>query len=278
MLVSPITVGHFTFRALVLRELLATFSAACAFSQHRGRQRRRPWVPVIRELQVAASPTFLSHRDLLAPQCPEVSLFDASPWSGAVRRQEFDAVFRSLIEGTSRKSAQRSTHQPSSSQSSPPTTLPSVLDVPREIWGTQLGSGMHLKSGTGDDEETHSQSPQYAQASSCHRRCCCVAVLPSRDRPSLASVAATSGFRACEADPQPRHGHCWHPPSETGNVTRSLASSGARGSRDLPTVCRSPSRDRSQIGALCRYNGRLGSLLPKSCRHCLTRGRTCPRG
>ena len=39
---------------------------------------------VIRELRVAASLIFLAHRDLPAPWCSEVSLFDASSCSGAV--------------------------------------------------------------------------------------------------------------------------------------------------------------------------------------------------
>ena len=73
-------VGRFTVR----RELLTTFSAAYAFSHSRGRQGRRLRVPVLRELRVAASLIFQAHRDLSAPRCPEVSLFDASPWSGAV--------------------------------------------------------------------------------------------------------------------------------------------------------------------------------------------------
>ena len=148
-------VGHFTFRALVRRELMATLSAAYAFSQRGGRQRRRSWVPVIQELRVAASLIFLAHRHLSAPWCHEVLLFDASPWGGAAvaalippivvketgrscdrwrfsRRQEFDVVPRSvMIEGTSHKPTQRSTHQPLSSRSSPPTALPYVPDVPR---------------------------------------------------------------------------------------------------------------------------------------------------
>ena len=68
-------------------------------------------MPVVRELRVAASLIFLGHRDLSAPWCSEVSLFDASPWGGAVvaasilaaevketsRRQEFDAGSRSAV-------------------------------------------------------------------------------------------------------------------------------------------------------------------------------------
>ena len=61
-------VGHFMFRALVRRELLAFFSAP----------RRRLWVPVIQEH------IFLAHCDLWAPWCPEVSLFDSSPRSAVV--------------------------------------------------------------------------------------------------------------------------------------------------------------------------------------------------
>ena len=108
-------------------ELLDTFSAAYAFSQGGGRQRRRLWVPVSRELRLAASLIFLAHRDLSAPWCSEVSLFVASPCDGAVvasisaavlkdtgdrwrfsRRQEFDAAPRSVVERTHLRSAQRS--------------------------------------------------------------------------------------------------------------------------------------------------------------------------
>ena len=44
-----------------------------------------------------------------------------------------------------RRSAQRPPHQPSSSQSSPPTPLPSGPDVPREIWRAQLSLKMKHK-------------------------------------------------------------------------------------------------------------------------------------
>ena len=47
----------------------ATFTAAYAFSQSGGGERRRLSVPVIRELRVAASLIFLAHRDLSAPCC-----------------------------------------------------------------------------------------------------------------------------------------------------------------------------------------------------------------
>ena len=138
--------------ALVRRELLCTFSAASGFSQCGGRQRRLLWVPVIQELQVAASLMFLIHRDLSGH---EQSLFDASPWGGAVFAASIPAAVvkekrvvatislagrnltqpRSVVERTHLRSAQRSGHQLSSSQSSP---LPPVPHVPREIWGVQL--------------------------------------------------------------------------------------------------------------------------------------------
>ena len=124
-------VGHFTFRAQVRRELRATSSTAHASSQRGGRQRRGLRVPVIRELRVAASLIFLAHRDLSAPWCSEVSLFDASPWSGAVVAASIPVAivketgrYNSLAERTHIRSAQRSAHQLSSSQSSPPIPLP----------------------------------------------------------------------------------------------------------------------------------------------------------
>ena len=76
---------------------------------------------------MAASLIFLAHRRLSAPWFSEVSLFDASPWRGAAvaasipaavvketggcndrqrenRRQVFDALPRSLVEGRNRRS------------------------------------------------------------------------------------------------------------------------------------------------------------------------------
>ena len=70
------------FGALVRGALLATFSAGYAFSPRGGQQRRGLWVAVIQELRVAASLIFLVHLDLSVPWCPEVLVFDASPWGG----------------------------------------------------------------------------------------------------------------------------------------------------------------------------------------------------
>ena len=63
------------------------------------------------------------------------------------------------------------------------------------------------------------------------------------------SDSETSG--ACGADPRVKHCRCRHPPFGTSDSNGLSASSGARGSRDLPSVdqlSKSTSRDRSTIG------------------------------
>ena len=107
-------VGHFTFRALVRRELLATFSAAYAFSQRGGRLRRRLRVSVIRELRVAASLIFLAHRAMgWCGSCRSGTKYGGERngnfhdgWRFC-RRQEFDAESRSEIEVATDPSAFR---------------------------------------------------------------------------------------------------------------------------------------------------------------------------
>ena len=79
-------VGHFVSGSSA-EELLASFGAAYAFFQRGGRQRRR-WV--------AASLIFLAHRDLSAPWCSEVSLFDAlsKGWCGCRCRDTSSGIER----------------------------------------------------------------------------------------------------------------------------------------------------------------------------------------
>ena len=50
-----IVVSHFTYRALLRRELLCCFSAAYAFIQSAGSHRCKLWPSVLRELQWASS-------------------------------------------------------------------------------------------------------------------------------------------------------------------------------------------------------------------------------
>ena len=136
-------VGHFTFRSLVRSSKL--LSVRLTLSLNAG---------AVRDA-ACGCPSSVNF-ELSAPRCSEVSLLDASTWSGAVVaasipvavvketgrcydrwrfscQHDFDAALRSVVEATFRRSAQRSIHQLSSSQSSPPIPRPTVLDVPCEI-------------------------------------------------------------------------------------------------------------------------------------------------
>ena len=187
-------VGHFTFLAPVRSELLAAFSAAHALCQRGGRQRRRLWVPVIRELRVAASLVFLARRDLSAPWCSEVSLFDVSPWCGAVVAASIPVA---AVKGTARNndrwrfsrqqevtqlhpfSGRKDTFQSSSTSRTSAVVVTVIATdshchpclTQRARSGPQVireGWGAFLKK-THGAEETHARSPQHAQKTLCHR-------------------------------------------------------------------------------------------------------------
>ena len=161
--------------------------------------------------------------------------------------------WRSVIEGTSRKSVLRSTHQPSSSQASPPTSLSSVPDVQRATWGAELSlkrkhkwtrdSPQAIREGWGalmtictsvilsselSEGRSSSQMAPVCRAASAYvlGSLCHVAYrwapsewngadLPSRDR-HLHQWRHQS-FPNIQADLQPRHGQCRQPPSGTGD-------------------------------------------------------------
>ena len=194
----------FSFRALVRREPLAR--PACSISQRGGRQRRRLWVPVIREFRVAASLIFLSRRDRSAPWCAKVSLFDASPWGGAAvaastpaavvketgrynhrwrisRGQEFNAAqVRWSNEHISdqfndpRSSYRRHSHRHRShchqcltcrARSGSTAEFEDEAQVGARFTASHT-RGMESIDGA---EETHTRSPHYAQTSPCRRGC-----------------------------------------------------------------------------------------------------------
>lgn len=73
-------IGHFTFRALMRRELLACLSSCCAYIEAFGSQCGDLWDSVVRELTWCLSLLPLAFRDLAAPWCDRVTVTDASWW------------------------------------------------------------------------------------------------------------------------------------------------------------------------------------------------------
>lgn len=74
------TIVHYTFRALMRRELLSCLSSCYAFVEVQGHRRGQLWPGVLRELKWCYSMLPLATRDLAAPWCGRVAVNDASWW------------------------------------------------------------------------------------------------------------------------------------------------------------------------------------------------------
>ena len=82
-------VGHYTFRALIRRELLSALSAVCAFIEKNRKRRALLWPAVIRELVRRKGLIVLARRNLAATLSPRVHVDDASPWGRGVVSRRF---------------------------------------------------------------------------------------------------------------------------------------------------------------------------------------------
>ena len=77
-------IGHFTFCALLRRELLACLSASYLFIQRAGEHRQVIWDAVVRELRWCIALLPFCERNLAAPWLGRTVATDASPWGRGV--------------------------------------------------------------------------------------------------------------------------------------------------------------------------------------------------